>query len=477
MRDNVYAQFEYARKKRNLKVMEDLYYQNPKDEQIKFGYAKLLIEKEYVNEGKELLFELLGGKNDKYACLELGKAFAGEDNYEEAKKYFSKLSDIGDMYGKLELGVLESHHGNFTEARKIFTELIDWYGDERAKLELARLDHQTGKDKSAREALTELSQTDDGHVAKYSLGLVEKEKGNLDKAKEMFLSLLDKPNADKAKFQLAKISEMIGDVNQARFYLQDLVRSVKAKEAQFELGRLESKVRNYDKAREILETLYNEEQKEEAKLELGILEYMAGNPDIARSHFNYLIKEKDNEYARRLLLLLEVKEGNDLVAIKMIHKYLAEKRDVNLHIILYLSKKYNIFFDNFNYSKINIRYNTKQLIDYDSNEVIKHILTKHCYSSCQSKFDNFVDIRNLFTSIAEQLNEENKITCLHFNEIYIIPYQHAGALGQNYIKVITLPNSKDIITMYPLFDKYEVSDNDDELEIYKYYAEKRLTLK
>ena len=477
MRNAVYAQFEYARKKKDLKVMEDLYFQNPKDEQIKFGYAKLLVEKGYVSEGKELLFELLGSKNNIYACLELGKALAFEGNYEEAKKYFTKLSDIGDRYGKLELGVLESRAGNYEIAREIFNELIEWYNDERAKVELARLDHKDGKSKVASNSLRELSVGEKGYIAMYSLGIIEKERGNLDKAKKIFLSLLDKPNSVKAKFEIAKIETMFGDINLARFYFQNLIGTVKDSYARLELGRLETRVENYDRAREILTELYNDEKSDEAKLELGILEANAGNTDKARKHFRELITKRNGEYAKRLLLLLEVKEQNDLEAIKIAREMLASGSEVNLHIILYLSSKYNIFFEKFDYSNIVYKYISNQILDYNFEEAIRHVTINHGYEQCKSRFEKGIDIKSLFFIAEQELNCENKLKRLHFNDEYIIPYKNIGSAGQNYIKVITLPHSKNIITMYPTFDRFEVSNSDEELDYYKHFAQKRISIK
>ena len=44
MKDKVYSQFEFARKKKNLKILEDLYYKYPNEVYIKFEYAKLLVD-------------------------------------------------------------------------------------------------------------------------------------------------------------------------------------------------------------------------------------------------------------------------------------------------------------------------------------------------------------------------------------------------------------------------------------------------
>ena len=47
----------------------------------------------------------------------------------------------------------------------------------------------------------------------------------------------------------------------------------------------------------------------------------------------------------------------------------------------------------------------------------------------------------------------NKIDNLIFNDHYVIKQENIGARGENYLFVVTQPNSKNIITMYPIESK------------------------
>ena len=58
-----------------------------------------------------------------------------------------------------------------------------------------------------------------------------------------------------------------------------------------------------------------------------------------------------------------------------------------------------------------------------------------------------------------------KINKLVVNDVYIIPYENIGRKGEPYLKVVTLPNTKDIITMYPVLCKYdEYYDMDEDIK-------------
>ena len=467
MEKKIYSQFEFAKKKRNLKIMETLYYENPKEEIIKFEYAKLLIERNFIEDGKQLLLELLNTSNSDYATLELGKLESFAGNIEEARKYFKKLVHKNDQYGKLELGILEMHQGNYELARKLFTDLVINKDDYRAKLELARLENMTGNKDIAHETLSSLSEEGDRYVAKFDLGMLEREKGHLDEAKKIFISLFDKPNGDKAKFEVAKIESEIGNINEARFYFQELIGTGKDMHSRFELARLESRVCNFDKARKLFEDLYEETKSDYVLIELGMLEYNSGNIDKSKTFFKSLIETKKDEYAYRLLLLIETKEQHYLEAFKLIREMLKLGYSVSMHVALSISKELNIFFEDYNYKNHSVTYCNNQIIEYKTDEALKHIYNHHCNNSDMFCFNKNLDISNLFNTYREELDEKYKVNYLCFNDIYFFPYENIGRSSQKYLKVVTLPNSNNIISMYPTHSKYEVSDDDEELEVNK----------
>lgn len=473
MKQETYSQFEFAKKKKNLKILGDLYEQNPKDIFIKFEYARLLVERGFIDDGREILLELLNTDNEDYAKLELAKIYAAENNIEEARSYLTELAERNDRYGLLELGILEAHEQNVEVARKILNGLIEKYNDQRAMLELARLEKSLGNNKTAAESFEILQESENAHLAKYELGVMEYKKRHLDRAKEIFLSLFNEPNADKAKFMVAKIEAEIGNINEARFYFQELNRTTKDQYAKFELARLEERVENYDDARKTFEELYEETKDTYVILELGMLEANVGNFDKARKYFKQLINTEDSKYAYRLLLLLEVKTKNYAEALKIVNEMISKDMNINIHIALLLSKELNIFIKDYNYRINGFSYNTEQIIEYDISKAIEHIVINHCKSKDKSCFNRTVNIKSLIHLFSENLSEKDKVNIMHFNDTYYVPCENLGNDNQKYIKVVTLPNTHDIISMYPVYDKYEISDDDEELEKYKTYAKRR----
>lgn len=107
-------------------------------------------------------------------------------------------------------------------------------------------------------------------------------------------------------------------------------------------------------------------------------------------------------------------------------------------------KEFNIFFKCTRYDNL---YNNNQLIDYDEYVAVEHIIDRH-----SNDFSEHIDIYSLFNEIKSKLIDEYRVDCLKFNDVYDIPYQNVG-YDKHIIRVYTIPNTKNILTMYPLEDK------------------------
>ena len=82
----------------------------------------------------------------------------------------------------------------------------------------------------------------------------------------------------------------------------------------------------------------------------------------------------------------------------------------------------------------------------------------------------------IYWEIIISLYYKNKVNKLIFNDIYIIHYPNIGINNQEYLRVVTLPNTKNILTMYPINNKYDVID-DDYMEEIEHTKVKKLTIK
>lgn len=101
-------------------------------------------------------------------------------------------------------------------------------------------------------------------------------------------------------------------------------------------------------------------------------------------------------------------------------------------------------------------YSYKQISDYNEEEALSHI-RKHHYDINQADkerhtlFSNEINIRQLFNSVKNNISQENFYDNNFFDE-YVIKYSDCTLDIDNSmkeLKVITIPNTNDIITMYP----------------------------
>ena len=66
----------------------------------------------------------------------------------------------------------------------------------------------------------------------------------------------------------------------------------------------------------------------------------------------------------------------------------------------------------------------------------------------------------LIEQFKKYLIDEYKIHDFSFNDVYVIPYKNVGLNGEEYLRVITLPNG-NILSIHPLDNKY-VDERDDD---------------
>lgn len=285
--------------------------------------------------------------------------------------------------------------------------------------------------------------------------------GNITVAKNLLIELLDSKNKNYALLELGILSLMEKDSIQAKEYFNELLTSDNKRDiccALLELGRLESFYGNRDKAREYFyQIMAIKENEYYAMMELSRLEAEDGNIKEAKEILKQLIKQNENKassYAKSLygIILFNNHEYNEL--IKMINK---EGKDITtIPVLIYLSIKHNIFLD-VAYENLYYGYTVSQLLNYDEYISVEHIIDRHT-----KDFNHNIDIYKLFNDIKEELTLENKINKLNFNDIYSIYYPNIGNNGENNLRVITLPNTKNILTMYPIQGKYDMLIDEEE---------------
>lgn len=137
-------------------------------------------------------------------------------------------------------------------------------------------------------------------------------------------------------------------------------------------------------------------------------------------------------------------------------------QDKYISCLLYIYKKVGVF------SKEILMpvytYSHHQLIDYSERRAINHILRHKKVDEVGDRITVFnkkyksKSIKKAFYFAQEQIPLlKQSYNC--FNSIYTIPYMNIGNNGENYLRVVTLFDTKDILTMFPVTSK-TVEHND-----------------
>lgn len=207
-------------------------------------------------------------------------------------------------------------------------------------------------------------------------------------------------------------------------YLKMLeVPSLKRQEkGYYYLGILDFKMLDYDKAIFCLSKVKtNAFYEKDAIYNLICIELRKGNYEQAEIYLNKLLEkdffiEEDSRY-KKLRILID--------------KGLGKLMDVSEYT----------------------NYGEKQFVKYDVEEAIEHIKTEHFGSDKKSNFNENIDIEEMFSYVLSKLTEEN--LCIdELADVYYIDYLNAGfdqnGIETNCIKVVVIPNTKNILTMYPV---------------------------
>lgn len=131
----------------------------------------------------------------------------------------------------------------------------------------------------------------------------------------------------------------------------------------------------------------------------------------------------------------------------------------SLNSIIYLSKKLNVFIKNIDYRKVLNMYGFNQIIDYSKDRMLKHVSKHFCQVDGRDNFREGLDLDKLIEEIKDKFTPENLYPNFCVGNSYSIYYPNIGEKGSNYVRVITLPEDKQILTLYPVEYVYDNEEN------------------
>lgn len=187
------------------------------------------------------------------------------------------------------------------------------------------------------------------------------------------------------------------------------------------------------------------------------------------------LEDTDIDKSFRKLTALYLKTENDKKLYPLYLKYYKDSLDKIEHVAsveykeklsfysarLVLLKRYG----DLDESKINIEkltFTDKQIINYDEETAIVHILKNHTsnYMKGKTKFYDNIDIKDLYYKAKEFINENMEKAKIYDGLIdsYVIYFPKCGVeydgIECNHIMVKSIINTDQIMTIYPFVPKY-----------------------
>lgn len=201
---------------------------------------------------------------------------------------------------------------------------------------------------------------------------------------------------------------------------------------------------------------------------LGEIYLIENNLDNAFNTFLTGYEKTHIRFLFKWMIWTKLRQNDEVEVIKLLGQYICEfgpKNDINIDMaVLYFSKKYNIIFPEFDYQCQESfgLYTVQQSLKYNENKAIYHIdrhVRENYFNARQTdKFSSEEEMQQILKNPNELLDPKYKYMLSCFLDVYNVPYDGIGKYGSNFIKIVTLPNTNKIVTMYPFHE------NDDILE-------------
>lgn len=368
---------------------------------------------------------LLGSSMNKSALIALAEHYYNFSNYHLAKKYYTMLLETSyNLHATLYLGRIAVKYREYDVAEGYFKSLLNTSFNKLALMELVNLS---------------LDQKNTIEARKYIEIMLNSNPTDRD------LLVIKRLEAD--------ILFAEGKCDLAKKYFEELIDSDFRFEAISKLGLIGCYYKNYDDAIAYYDSILNDENKYFVARSKMYIYLHADNEAKALECFKQLYKTKYEPDAFQLLINYYLKKDLDL-ALKYTLKAKRLGFVVDKNVILYLEKYFNIYICNVNnyYS-----YLTNQIIDYDEYVAMDHIVDRH-----EDSFAPNIDYYTLFNTVKGLIKPEyrNSFSNMQINDIYDIPFDNVGANGEGYLRIVTLPNSKDILSMYTVPNIYNIRFDD-----------------
>ncbi len=296
------------------------------------------------------------------------------------------------------------------------------------------------------------------------IGTIYMNLGMFDDALKCFEKLIKEDPSYHTAYKITKLLLVSGEVDKAKYFVSLLPDD--ENRYYFE-GYIEKAVGNYDKAIEKFSKLRFTLMEVKGLLQMGHCYKNMFDYESAKKMYNKLPASTDEKYESLVALLEIALDENDENINKLIKQF--DVDNCKLYRVLKEYRRcvsYYMYKNNKLNSKMSKYYFEGQLLKYNKEKAIKHIQDRHVKKKdYRFQFMEKVDINEIFNYCLDHL--ESKIST-GSSDKYLIDYpSDIGFLNNNKtnrIYVSTIPNTKNILTLYPIvnYDRILEKEKDDE---------------
>lgn len=445
---------------------------NPSDMYGHFLHGRLLVLMNDFENAKQVFSKVASSesKNRYSALVELGNVAKLEGKIDKAREYYKRAiekSPNTEIDAIFALSDLERQQRNYDEALNVLN-LLDNY-NVSAKIEKVKILIEQGKRSIAETMLFATIPRNRYQERQIALekGKLSRLKGEWSKAKFYYLEAKEALEKDEVYYQTlyeeAKLAMYLGNYDEVVDNCEELYASKRSFKKEINLmlaqakqiqGKYKSALENYHLALDST----NDNIHYESCYRLGLMEFMIGNLEEAKNHLKISLGgnkiSKSEVYLKLIGILLKEKKYKDA------RVYLDKLKEVSSEATNYpyALDTIELLIDKNTGKQLPRRdkavYTNKQVIKYNKMQAIHHIKTRHqTANTTSSGFSKTINIDNLYEIIRHQMTAENMINEDIF-DIYEIDYPEAGYDRETMelvdkIRVIAIPGTKDMITMYP----------------------------
>ena len=400
------------------------------------------------------------------ALIALGDIAKLEGNIETAKDcYYQAItnSPYNEKYAIITLARLESKEEHYDKALKLL-ERLDPNSIE-TKIEQARSYTAKGEHDKAYEILeTCINQTnDENRLLALEKGKIARNAKDIPTAKFNYLKAKESSKKDdiyyKTLMEEAKLYLDLGDFNNASSCCQELLSSniEYQGEVYLRLATAQEGLKQFDQALinyRLATTSQDPDIRSLAYYNMGSLQFAKGEYSSAkRSLINSITPKKTPNSTHIKLIAIMLKEKRYDEAYSYLQQVMPENPTKDDFCLLHAKLLLDKIKGNPLPTRASKNYTERQIIEYREDDALDHIINHHQLIIEEvGNFAKQIDIPTLFTDIKYQLTEENMVN-EDIADIYEVDYPNAGydldGTLVHKIRVVCLPTTKNILTMYP----------------------------